>query len=74
MTKQLILEKALALFTDKGYEGSSMDDIAKAVGIRKGLCMPTLMARSSIDFSQANGAKKWDEICPGIFPVRNGIE
>lgn len=35
MTKQLILEKALELFTDKGYEGSSMDDIAKAVGIRK---------------------------------------
>lgn len=35
MTKRLILEKALALFTDKGYEGASMDDIAKAVGIRK---------------------------------------
>ncbi len=35
MTKQRILEKALELFTDKGYEGSSMDDIAKAVGIRK---------------------------------------
>lgn len=35
MTKQLILEKALELFADKGYEGSSMDDIAKAVGIRK---------------------------------------
>ncbi len=35
MTKRLILEKALELFTDKGYEGSSMDDIAKAVGIRK---------------------------------------
>lgn len=35
MTKQLILDKALELFTDKGYEGSSMDDIATAVGIRK---------------------------------------
>ena len=35
MTKTIILEKALELFTDKGYEGSSMDDIAKAVGIRK---------------------------------------
>lgn len=35
MTKRLILEKALELFTDRGYEGSSMDDIAKAVGIRK---------------------------------------
>ena len=35
MTKQLILDHALALFTDKGYEGASMDDIARAVGIRK---------------------------------------
>lgn len=35
MTRQIILEKALELFTDKGYEGSSMEDIAKAVGIRK---------------------------------------
>ena len=35
MTRQTILEKALTLFTDKGYEGCSMDDIAKAVGIRK---------------------------------------
>lgn len=35
MTKRLILEKALELFADKGYEGSSMDDIARAVGIRK---------------------------------------
>lgn len=35
MTKERILEQALALFTDKGYEGASMDDIAAAVGIRK---------------------------------------
>ena len=35
VTKQLILDHALALFTDKGYEGASMDDIARAVGIRK---------------------------------------
>ena len=35
VTKQLILDHALKLFTDKGYEGASMDDIARAVGIRK---------------------------------------
>lgn len=34
-TKQHILDMALQLFTDKGYEGASMDDIARAVGIRK---------------------------------------
>ncbi len=35
MTKQLILDTALALFMDQGYEGASMNDIATAVGIRK---------------------------------------
>lgn len=35
MTKQLILTVSLELFTTKGYEGTSMDDIAKAVGIKK---------------------------------------
>jgi len=35
MTKQTILEKALELFTEKGYIGASMGDIAKAVGIKK---------------------------------------
>jgi len=35
MTKQTILEKALELFTEKGYIGASMGDIANAVGIRK---------------------------------------
>jgi AcrR family transcriptional regulator len=35
MTKERILQQALALFTDKGYEGASMDDIAAAVGIKK---------------------------------------
>ena len=35
MTKQTILEKALELFTEKGYVGASMGDIAKAVGIKK---------------------------------------
>ena len=35
MTRQVILEKALELFTEKGYDAASMDDIATAVGIRK---------------------------------------
>ena len=35
MTKQTILQKALELFMQKGYEGASMNDIAVATGIRK---------------------------------------
>jgi len=33
-TKQIIIEKALILFADRGYEGISMRDIASAVGIK----------------------------------------
>ena len=33
-TKQKILEKALELFSAKGYDSVSVDDIAKAVGIK----------------------------------------
>jgi len=34
-TKQIIVEKAIDLFSVKGYSGTSMEDIAGAVGIRK---------------------------------------
>jgi len=35
MTKQEILEHALSLFMTKGYEGTSMSDLAAATGIKK---------------------------------------
>ncbi len=35
MKKNEILEKSLILFANQGYFGTSMDDIAKAVGIKK---------------------------------------
>ncbi len=35
MKKTEILDKSLELFADKGYFGTHMDDIAKAVGIKK---------------------------------------
>ena len=35
MTKQEILEHALTLFMNKGYEGASMSDLAAATGIKK---------------------------------------
>lgn len=35
MKKNEILEKSLELFASQGYFGTSMDDIAKAVGIKK---------------------------------------
>ena len=32
-TKELLLQAALALFADKGYEGTSVRDIARAIGL-----------------------------------------
>ena len=36
-TRKVILENALKLFATKGYHGTSINDIAKAAGISKGL-------------------------------------
>ena len=36
-TRQLILEKSLELFAERGYKGTTIADIAKACGISKGL-------------------------------------
>lgn len=36
MKKNEIMQQSLVLFAHKGYFGTSMDDIAKAVGIKKG--------------------------------------
>ncbi|CBY60034.1 similar to transcriptional regulator, TetR family, N-terminal part [Listeria monocytogenes SLCC7179] len=34
MTKKLIKEVALTLFAEKGYDGTALSEIAKAVGIK----------------------------------------
>lgn len=43
MTKKLVKETALALFAEKGYDGTALSEIAKAVGIKT----PSLYAHFS---------------------------
>ena len=37
--KQEILDTALKLFGENGYEKTSITDIAKAIGVAQGLCL-----------------------------------
>ena len=44
-TKDIILYQALTLFSDRGYEGVSMRDIASKVGIKLHLYIITITVR-----------------------------
>lgn len=48
MTKQTILDRALELFMEKGYDGASMQDIAEATGIRKASLYAHFKGKESI--------------------------
>lgn len=48
MKKDEILNKALGLFANQGYFGTSMDDIAKAVGIKKASLYSHFSGKESI--------------------------
>lgn len=49
--RQEILDTAMRLFAEKGYEATTMTDIAKAVGVVSGLCYKYF--RSKYDLYQA---------------------
>ncbi|MFH1880213.1 MAG: TetR/AcrR family transcriptional regulator [Bacillota bacterium] len=48
MTKHIILQKALELFMERGYDGASMSDIAIATGIRKASLYAHFKGKESI--------------------------
>lgn len=50
-TRHLILETALILFSEKGFDGTSISDIAKASGISKGLAYNYFKSKDDLMFS-----------------------
>lgn len=54
MKKKEILDKSLELFANQGYFGTSMDDIAKAVGIKKASLYSHYSGKESIFTSVFN--------------------
>ena len=69
-TKQQILEAALELFSEKGFEASSMSEIADTVGIKKLLYIviitPSIMKMQQA-FSSYDSVSTTMEICSTVF-------
>lgn len=70
--KQEILDTAMRLFYEKGYEKTSITDIAKAIGVAQGLCYRYFSSKevlfdSAIDQYAGELAKKF------IFPQSNHV-
>lgn len=59
MKKEEILERALELFADRGYDGTSMDDIAKASGIKKASLYSHYSGKESIFTAVFDGILKY---------------
>jgi AcrR family transcriptional regulator len=47
-TKELMLQAALALFADKGYEGTSVRDIARSVGLSESVLYAHFSSKGAI--------------------------
>ena len=61
-TKQIILEKALELFSEKGYDSVSVGEIAKAVGIKAPSLYNHFKSKQAIfDEIAAEASKKYNE-------------
>ena len=50
-TKQRILENSLELFAEKGFKGTSINDIAKAAGVSKGLAYNYFESKNDLMFA-----------------------
>ena len=67
-TKEIILSEALALFAEKGYEGTTVQDIAKAVGIKAASLYAHYSGKDGIFravFAQA--ADSWAKVMEASF-------
>jgi len=69
--RQEILETAMKLFTEKGYEATSMRDIAQACGVVAGLCYRYFDSKQKL-FQEATEA--YVEECCGLMRRTLGDE
>ncbi len=65
--RQELLDTAMALFSEKGYEETSMGDIARAAGVAQGLCYRYFDSKQKL-FQEAM-EQYVSACCEGFLPV-----
>ena len=65
--RQELLDTAMALFTQKGYDETSMGDIARAAGVAQGLCYRYFDSKQKL-FQEAM-ERYVEECCAAFLPV-----
>ena len=65
--RQEILDAAMKLFSEKGYEETSMADIAREVGVVQGLCYRYFDSKQKL-FQEAM-ERYVEECCAAFLPV-----
>lgn len=60
-TRQAILDAALELFADKGYLGTSIRDIAGAVGVRESALYNHFSSKEAIVIGLLDAARAWNQ-------------
>ena len=65
--RQELLDTAMALFTQKGYEETSMGDIARAAGVAQGLCYRYFDSKQKL--FQESMDQYVQTCCAGFLPI-----
>ena len=70
--KQEILDTAMRIFYEKGYEKTSITDIAKAIGVAQGLCYRYFPSKEAL-FDSAIDQYANELVSRFSFPSDNGM-
>src|SRR5690606_22727476 len=70
--RQTVVETALALFAERGYEQVSVDDILQAANISKGTFYHYFSGKeqllAELDAAQSEIAERWHKTPPALVP------
>jgi len=70
-TRGLILDSALVLFANKGYDGTTTEEIAKRAGVSKGLVFSYFKMKQDILFAVVDDGMR--RVLAGLDPVPSAL-